>query len=499
MTKSPKAAGRPRVCHVAASANGATWMVEQLRGLRDQGGYDVSAIIATGPGELGEKLAREGIPFQTFEFGFPALSDWGSLLKRVLALAHLLRAERYDIVQTHLFASMVMVRLAAWLADVPVRLAMVAGPYHLEARTPRWIDISTSWMETQIIASCDHSRSLYLREGVPEARLAPVIYYGPDATKFSPETTAKAGLRSALGLSPDTKLVGMVAYFYPKLPASSWTPEVLHDRANKRHEDLIRAAPAILREYPNTRILIVGSGWGEAGETLLRETKELVASLSLQDRVLFLGFRNDVNSILADLDVAVQASLSENLGGTIESLLMCCPTVATRTGGLVDAVRDGQTGITVAPLDPQDLARGVVSLLRDPEKAHRMAQNGRRLMLKEFTLERTVGALCDLYEHHLSGRRHKTRRGGYRLHKSMLRALTSVPVFAYLAGRLTWDTKWLPAYRCGWRPFPIPQLRRLASEVRNAAAAILRRARYTAGALLHRAHPRLASAIRRHK
>src|SRR5262249_46674610 len=97
---------RLKVCHIAAPAEGATWMVDQLRTLRDAKGCDVSAIVASGTGGLAKKLDRERIPFRCFDFEFPSQRGWRSLLVRVIELALILRRERYDVVHTHLFASM---------------------------------------------------------------------------------------------------------------------------------------------------------------------------------------------------------------------------------------------------------------------------------------------------------------------------------------------------------------------------------------------------------
>lgn len=429
-----------RVCHLAATVDGATWMVEQLRELRDAKGYEVSAIIASGAGELSKKLEREGIPFHSIEFDFPSKMGWASLVSRVFELARLFRRERYDVVQSHLFASMVIGRLAGWLADVPVRFAMIAGPYHLEAHTPRWIDADTWHLETALIASCEYTRTLYTELGVPKSRIAK-IFYGPDERKFDRRSSPGSDLRSEFGIPVGTQIVAMVAYFYPRLPKSSWTPIFLHDMANKRQEDLIRATPYILSELPATRVLLVGSGWTEAGDQERNRAKQLVEELSLSESVIFLGYRDDVSSVLANVDVAVQASLSENLGGTIEALLMECPTVATRTGGLVDSIRDGQTGVLVQPLDPQDLARGILRLLSDPMEAKRMAENGRRLMLDEFTLRGTVEALDTLYKTELT-----KVKGSYRWYAAAGRSLLALPLFARLAIHLAWDMK----FRARW-------------------------------------------------
>ena len=87
--------------------------------------------------------------------------------------------------------------------------------------------------------------------------------------------------------------------------------------------------------------------------------QSLVRDLNLTDRVTFTGYRTDVPEVLKALDVTVQASLSENLGGTIEGTLMETPMVATRVGGLIDSVVDGETGILVAADDPASLAKGI--------------------------------------------------------------------------------------------------------------------------------------------
>ncbi len=90
---------------------------------------------------------------------------------------------------------------------------------------------------------------------------------------------------------------------------------------------------------------------------------------------------NNTNSGL----FAVQPSLSENLGGTIESLLMECPTVATRVGGMTDSVVDGVTGVLVNPSDPESLASGILRLLRDRPSARRYGVAGReRIYLDRF-------------------------------------------------------------------------------------------------------------------
>jgi hypothetical protein len=129
--------------------------------------------------------------------------------------------------------------------------------------------------------------------------------------------------------------------------------------------------------------------------------------------------------------------LNENLGGTIEALLMECPTVVTRVGGMVDAVRDGETGVLVNPSDHEDLARGILEVLRDPGKGKALGRAGRKLMLSRFTLKHTTDALAKLYEKMIAADTGKH----YRVSVMLARIFAGLPLFLYLVFKIfIWKT-----------------------------------------------------------
>jgi glycosyltransferase involved in cell wall biosynthesis len=439
---------RPKVCHIAATTEGAVWVFEQLRDLRDRYGYDVSAILNGDQGTLVEQFRSAGIPVFSSNFDFTANAELLELPRKVISLVRILRRERFDIIQTHLFHSMVIGRIAAWFADVPIRFSMIAGPFHLEAYTPRWIDKYTCWIDTTTIASCGFTQTLYRRMGVPQDRTA-VVYYGPDERKFDPSTTVPADLRAELGWASDTPLVGLVAYFYAQLPRSLWIPASVHGHSVKSQEDLIRAAPLVLREFPQTKFLLIGSGWEDGGRDYRARMQKLVVELGLERDVIFTGFRTDIPAVLRSIDVAVQCSLSENLGGTIESLLMECPTVATRVGGMTDSVLDRETGFLVDPADPKSLADGILRALRDPASARRYAVSGRERMLAGFTLRHTVDDLDALYQRKLAA-----RKTGYRPRVLVARLVLGSIMCSLIVVRYCLLDAWiLPRWDLGWRPW----------------------------------------------
>ena len=421
-------------------------MFEQLRDLRDVHGYEVVAVVSAAQGKLIDRLRAEKIRYHVAHFatGAASLQNVFRLPFSVLKLAWFFRRERFDIVQSHVFATIITARPAAWLADVPVRLAMIASPFSLQAHISRYIERATYWMETTLIPSCRFTSDLCREIGEAEKKLSPVIYYGPDERNFDPLYVSPSGIRREFGWPDDIPIICKVAYFYHRMGASGWVPPEIQGLGHKGHEDLVKAAPIVLSEFPDAKFLLVGSGWGPLGEKHLQEVKELVQRLGLASSVIFPGYRADANRILREANVAIQASLNENLGGIIEALMMECPTIATRVGGMIDAVLDGETGILVCPANPDDMARGIMQMLRDPERARMMGHAGRELMLERFTLRRTVSDLAKLYERLLS--KTKKHRQGYDPVVSLARLCLAVPVFAFLVFRLIFLEFFLPVY-----------------------------------------------------
>src|SRR5258705_7976565 len=77
----------PRVCHIVATNEGATWMVEQLRELRDQHGCEVTAVVSGNTGSLIDKLDAERIPHFAFNFSLGRLPALVTMPMTILKLA----------------------------------------------------------------------------------------------------------------------------------------------------------------------------------------------------------------------------------------------------------------------------------------------------------------------------------------------------------------------------------------------------------------------------
>jgi len=185
----------------------------------------------------------------------------------------------------------------------------------------------------------------------------------------------RAGWREALGLDPDAPLFGNVAALAP----------------HKDQATLLRAF-AVYRAGGGTGHLVV------LGEGDLRGRLEaLRTELGLDDVVHLPGFDPDILSAVASLDVFVMSSELEGLGTSIlDAMALGRPVVATRTGGIPDAVRHEETGLLVPPRDPEALGAALLRLARDAGLRERVREGALR-HVRGFDVRRTVEATLETY------------------------------------------------------------------------------------------------------
>jgi glycosyltransferase involved in cell wall biosynthesis len=161
----------------------------------------------------------------------------------------------------------------------------------------------------------------------------------------------------------------------------------------KGHAYLIQAMNELVHGMPGVKCLIVGEGPME------RELKEQVVDLRLEASVKFVKTRERPCEILPMFDVFVMPSLQEGLGLCAMEAQACgVPVVASRVGGLVEAIKDGETGILVPPRDHLALADAIMKVLADKNLASRFAVAGREWIVENFAVDQMVGRTLAVYE-----------------------------------------------------------------------------------------------------
>jgi glycosyltransferase involved in cell wall biosynthesis len=210
-------------------------------------------------------------------------------------------------------------------------------------------------------------REEMVEAGVEDERVA-LIHHAVDTARFRPsEPGEREALRRSLGLPG-----GVLAVFTGRL------------LRGKGLETLLAAFGAVASARPDVHLVLVGSGEGQA-LSVEEDLRADVGVRGLEDRVIFAGRQDAVESYLRASDVFVFPSIFEALGISLVEAAACgLPAVASRTGGIVDVVEDGQSGFLVTPGQARELASALASLVRDTARREAMGDRAREVALAHF-------------------------------------------------------------------------------------------------------------------
>jgi glycosyltransferase involved in cell wall biosynthesis len=163
--------------------------------------------------------------------------------------------------------------------------------------------------------------------------------------------------------------------------------------ALKGLEYLLRAAAALQPEFPGLRVEIAGAG--PHGQKL----EETAAQLGLAGRVEFLGWVDDIHSVLPRWDVFVVPSLEEGFSiAALDAMAVGLPVIASSVGGIPELVVDGETGWLVPPADVETLVSRLRSLLLNPEQRLSMGAAAQARVRNHFNLATMTENFSRLYD-----------------------------------------------------------------------------------------------------
>ncbi len=177
-------------------------------------------------------------------------------------------------------------------------------------------------------------------------------------------------------LQDDAAVIAVVAQLIPR----------------KGHRFLIEAFAALIDDFPNARLLVFGRG--PEGPVIQKQ----ISDLGLTGQVIMAGFRDDLPRILPCLNMMVLPSLKEGLGvALLQASSAGVPVVASDAGGMPEAVKDGESGLLVAPRDSGALQHAIRRLLENPSLAKRLGEGGRAMMAREFSIDAMVEGNLAVY------------------------------------------------------------------------------------------------------
>lgn len=376
-----------KVLHLLKTSTGATWALRQLRELVKLG---VEVHVALPEGPLVSEYNAVGVKTHILQTAINVKAPWKNFAL-FQQFRQLVRQIEPDIIHSHFVATTLTMRLALGKNHPIKRIFHVPGPLHLEHKLFKNVELLTAGSADYWLASCLWTANAYKRFGIDEKRIG-LVYYGVDIADF--KIGLSASLHQELGLSPDTQIIGNVAYFYaPK-------KHLGQNRGLKGHEDLIDAIDIVSRSNKNIVGVFVGGPWAGC-QQYMDDVIEYAKNKSY-GRYYFLGLRRDIQQLYGDFTLAVHPSHSENVGGAVESLFCQCPTISSDVGGFPDLVKPNITGWLTPAKNPQALAQVLVSALKDKEERDKLAKQGRELAKQMFDVRNNAQDVVYYYKKLLS-------------------------------------------------------------------------------------------------
>jgi glycosyltransferase involved in cell wall biosynthesis len=316
--------------------------------------------------QLVGELEKLGIPCHCLEVSSEADLRWLGRLRRLVI------ETRADIVHAHSPLSASLARV--WLRSLRPRPSFVytehnvASAYEPATRALNW---STYALNDAVIAVSDE-----VRMSVPSRFRSNVetIVHGIDVGAVREAASARDAVRAEFGVT-DGQLLGVT---------------VANLREGKGYPILLEAAQRVVGPRSPWRFIAAGQG------PLEQELRERCERLGVAEQFRFLGYRSDARRLLAGADVFVLASLQEGLPvAVMEAMALGVPVVATRVGGLPEAVEDGVNGLLVPAADRNALA-DALRRVEDPALRERLAA-GARDRGEQFSAEAATERINQIY------------------------------------------------------------------------------------------------------
>jgi len=333
--------------------------------------FCVDLCVTHAKGVLAEELREEGRSVVSLA-GTSAYAKAASLLRVV-------RQGRYDIVHSH--------GVSDCLDAAPIRAIRGVRRFVHTFHYGNYPHLAKRYMLAQrvacraadrLVAVADSQREAILRHlWVPSERVCTIVN-GVRPNPYATCAKLREEVLSEFSIDPHRTVFGCVAVMRPP----------------KGLSHLIEAAHLLAEHVPQSHLLVVGGG------PLEQALREHVRRAALSDRIVFTGWRQDVDRLMAGFDVFVSSSLAEAFAMVLlEAMAAGLPIIATDIADNRTVVADGKSGLLVPPADSASLARAMEFLAEEPAVRRAFGDEGRRRWKEAFTVDAMVGRYAELYDH----------------------------------------------------------------------------------------------------
>ncbi len=395
------------VSHTAQVSGGERSLLDLLRALPPS----VQARAAAPRGRLTEELAGIGVESS------PIAGTTGSLrphpIHTPLTLAQLAAsaaqvaraARRHHAEVLHansIRAGLILALGPALRRPSVVHVRDVLPPSALSSATLRLIGRTAS----TVIANSRYTADAVL-EVAPRAHVE-VVHNAVDLSRFDPDRIDRAAVRGRL-LADDPAEASAGGGAGAGLVGSGANPLLLGVVAQlspwKGQDTAIRALALLREQGIEARLLLIGTAKFLAratrfdNETYVRELHTLAHELGVEEHISWLGEREDVQELIAALDVLLLPSWEEPFGrAVIEAMALRVPVLATAVGGPPEILLDGRGGEVLPPREPAAWAGAIAALASSPARRAELGRAGRERVERSFALPQHAAAIVECYE-----------------------------------------------------------------------------------------------------
>ena len=329
-------------------------------------------IVIPGKGWVYDQLLTNNFT----PFVIPAKGSFN--LRFLIALIKLVRREKIDLIQAHLLGSNVYASLAGLLTRTPV-IATFHGMVDVGVQE-RFI-----WMK-QLILNLGSRRIVFVSHSLLKhlsqrmrfvTTKCTIIYNGVDFDRFN--NINRQQVRHLLGIKENEICIISVGDI----------------RESKGHNILIDAASRILCDHNNVKFVVAG----DKSTTLGKKVIDACNKLGLSDKIIFLGYRNDIPDLLVAADIFALPSTKEGFSiATIEAMGASIPVIVTRSGGPEEIVSNDNIGILIPANNAKALANAIDKLIRNPGIRKKMSENALLHAMQTFSIKHMLNSYERIYD-----------------------------------------------------------------------------------------------------
>ncbi len=329
-------------------------------------------------GPLVNKLKSSGA--KVFIVAMPKIRGIAGVISAANAILKIARENKISLLHTNSIRTHLYGAYAAKLMNLPLvwhERNLITGEFFDPDRV-------FSFLPDKVICNSFSIAERFKQNGRLPGKVS-VIYSGVDTERFNPRLDGRP-IRKEFGIGPEETVIGIASRF----------------GRDKGHRIFLECAKIILSGghiAGGVKFLVAGSAVFDKDHSMEKYLRDEAQDLGIADNVIFAGFREDMPSFYAVLDVFVLASDAEPCGRVVlEALAAGRAIVATKSGGTPEMVIDGSSGILVAPQDPAGMAEKIIYLAKNREIAAEMGKNSRKRAEEIFGIAGAVKKIESIYE-----------------------------------------------------------------------------------------------------